>query len=223
MNRIKNIPYDERPYEKLILYGEEALSNSELLSIIIKSGTKNESALEISQNLISKNELKSNSLNFLQTISINELQSFKGIGISKAVALKSVGEIAKRISKPINYNYIKISSQCDVAKIFMDELKNEKNEILKVILLDSQNLIKKIKTIAIGNESNIFVNIKTILSEIIKMQLPKLILVHNHPSGNPTPSKMDIEFTKKVKNIAKLIDVELLDHIIIGDGTYKNI
>lgn len=223
MGNIKNIPYLERPYEKMLMYGEKNLTNSELLSIIIRTGTKKESALEIAQNLINLYEDNFENLRFLQNISVNELKKINGIGTTKAIELKAVGEIAKRISTPLTNNQIKIKTKHDIAILFMDELQNEKNEILKIVMLNNQNIIKKVLTIAVGNENNISTNIKAILSEPVKMQLPKIILVHNHPSGNPTPSDIDIKFTNRVKVAAKLLDIQLLDHIIIGDGIYKSI
>lgn len=222
MGKIKNIPTMERPYEKMLMYGVEELTNIELLSIIIKTGTKDESSLEIAQNLINQNE-ELNNLRFLQTISIEELKKVNGIGTVKAIELKAVGEIAKRISKPLKKSNIKIISKYDVINILMDEMQTEENEVLKILMLNNQNILKKISTIAVGNENNISINIKAILSEPVKMQIPKIILVHNHPSGDPEPSDIDIKFTEKVKNAAKLLDIQLLDHIIIGDGTYKNI
>lgn len=178
MGTIKNIPIMERPYEKMIMYGEKALTNTELLSIIIKNGTKEESSLEIAQKLLNLDK----NLRFLQTISIEELMKINGIGKVKAVELKAVGEIAKRISKPLNINKIKIYSKEDVAKLLLEEMQNEENEILKVLMLNNQNYLKKILTIAVGNENNIIVNVKAILTEPVKMQIPKIILVHNHPS-----------------------------------------
>lgn len=159
----------------------------------------------------------------LQTISINELKKISGIGTIKAIELKAVGEIAKRISKPLKNNQIKIKTRLDIVELFMNELQNEKNEILKIVMLNNQNVIKKVLTIAVGNEDNIATNIKTILSEPVKMQFPKIILIHNHPSGNPNPSKMDIEFTNRIKKAAELLDIQLLDHIIIGDGNFKSV
>jgi DNA repair protein RadC len=223
MSNIKNIPSGERPYEKMLMYGEKALSNVELLSIIIKTGTKDESAIEIAEKVISKNLEKANSLRFLQTVSVQELMQIDGIGKVKAIELKAVGEIAKRISKPLVSEEIKIKCAEDVAILFMEELQNEKNEILKIIILDNKNIIKKILTIAVGNEKNITANIKQILSEPVKMQAPKIILIHNHPSGDPKPSNLDIEFTKRLAESAKLLDIDLLDHIIIGDGIYQTI
>lgn len=223
MANIKSIPTSERPYEKMLMYGESILTNSELLSIIIKTGTKEKSSLEIAQELMNKNLDYSNSLRFLQTISIQELSKISGIGTVKAIELKAVGEIAKRISKPLKINRLKVNTRDDIVNIFMDELQNEKNEALKIVMLDNKNIIKKISCIAVGNENNIFTNIKAILAEPIKIQAPKIILIHNHPSGNPEPSIEDIEFTKKVYNASKILDIILLDHIIIGDGIYQNV
>lgn len=182
MSGIKDIPNQERPYEKMLMYGEKSLTNIELLSIIIKNGTKESSALEIAQKVIMKGADEENSLRFLQNLSIQELMKIEGIGKVKAIELKAVGEIAKRISKPLINAQIKVNSKEDIANIFLEELQNEKNEILKVVLLNNKNIIKKILSIAVGSEENISINIKAILSEPVKMQLPRIILIHNHPS-----------------------------------------
>lgn len=219
MKNIKKIPVMERPYEKMFMYGEKALTNTELLSIIIKNGTKKESAIEIAQNLLNLDE----NLRFLQKISIEELMKINGIGKIKAIELKAVGEIAKRISKPLNTDKVKILSKEDVAKLFLEELQTEENEVLKVLMLNNQNYLRKVSTIAVGNENNIVVNVKAILAEPVKMQIPKIILVHNHPSGDSVPSNIDIDFTKRVKQAANLLDIQLLDHIVIGDGEYQSV
>lgn len=219
MGNIKDIPIMERPYEKMLMYGEKALTNTELLSIIIKNGTKEESSIEIAQKLLSLDK----NLRFLQKISIEELMKINGIGKIKAVELKAVGEIAKRISKPLNNDKIKILSKEDVAKLLLEEMQTEENEVLKVLMLNNQNYLRKVSTIAVGNENNIVVNVKAILAEPVKMQIPKIILVHNHPSGDSVPSSIDIEFTKRVKQAANLLDIQLLDHIVIGDGEYQSI
>ncbi len=223
MSNIKNIPLQERPYEKMLLYGAEALSNSELLSIIIKTGTKEKSALEIAQKLINSKCDKFSNLRFLQELSINELKEIEGIGKVKAIELKAVGEIAKRISKPLTNSQIRIEKESDIVDLFMNELQNERNEILKIVMLNNKNIVRKISTIAVGNEGNIITNVKSILSEPVKMQIPKIILLHNHPSGNSNPSKIDVLFTQKIKEAAKLLDIQLLAHIVIGDGTYHNV
>ncbi len=223
MTKIKNIPIWERPYEKLMMYGEKALTNSELLSIILRTGTKNKTAIEVAQDLIQNNALYAEDLRFLQNISINEMMKIKGIGKIKAIELKVIGEIAKRIDNPINECKFFIHSAKDVANIFMGELRYERVEVLKLLILNSSNKIQKILTIAKGNENKIVFDIKQILSEPIKMQMPRIIVIHNHPSGNPEPSKKDIIFTQRLLEASQIMEIELLDHIIIGDGIYRSI
>ena len=223
MANINHIPVWDRPYEKMMLYGEESLSESELLSIIIKNGTKNLNALQIAQNIISKNVNIYSDFRFLQQISINELIKFEGIGKIKAIELKAVGEIAKRIEKPINEEKLFITSRKDIVQLFMQQLRYEKTEILKLVMLNNKNKIQKIETIAKGSSDGITFDIKQVLSEPIKMQIPKIIVLHNHPSGVPEPSLADIEFTKRLDKACLLLGIELLDHIIIGDGIFQNI
>ncbi len=223
MSKIENIPILERPYEKLILYGEEALSEIELLSIIIKTGTKNLSAIQIAQSLILKSSENHKDLRFLQDLSINELVKIEGIGKVKAIELKAIGEIAKRIEKPINKDKLIITSRQDIVSLFLENLRYEKSETLKLVMLNNKNKIQKIKTIASGSQDGITFDIKQVLSEPIKLEIPKIIILHNHPSGNPEPSKVDIDFTKRLDKACTLMGIELLDHIIIGDGIYQNI
>lgn len=136
---IKEIPQSERPYEKLEMYGAQALSNAELLAIIIKSGTKEESSIVLAQKILSMQKNTQDSLRFLQDISIKEFMSIKGIGKVKAIQLLAVCELTKRISRPINNFNIQIKSPQDVANLLINELKYEKREIVKVLMLNSKN------------------------------------------------------------------------------------
>lgn len=217
------LPMSERPYEKLLTYGEEALSNSELLAIIIKTGTKDKTALDLARQVmnLASTEMQ-NDLRFLQEISIHELMKIHGIGKVKAIELKTIGEIAKRMSKPINLTKVVIKTKADVANLLMQEMRYEKKEILKLILLNNKNIVQKIIDIATGKDNTLVFDIKQILSEPVKLQIPKIILVHNHPSGNSEPSKEDIEATKKIRVSCELMGIQLLDHIIIGDGEYHS-
>lgn len=217
------LPMSERPYEKLLLYGEEMLSNSELLAIIIKTGTREKTALDLARQVISLgSDQNHNDLRFLQEIPVNELMKINGIGKVKAIELKATGEIAKRMTKPINLEKICIRTKSDVANLFMQELRYEKKEKLKLILLNNKNIIQKIIDIASGKDNTLIFDIKQILSEPIKLQMPKIVLVHNHPSGNSAPSKEDIEATKRIKQSCELMGIQLLDHIVIGDGEYHS-
>lgn len=220
--KMNNLPMSERPYEKLIAYGEASLSNSELLAIIIKTGTKEKTALDLARQVMNLSSNDSNDLRFLQEISINELMQIKGIGKVKAIELKALGEITKRMSKPINLNKVCLKSKSDVANLLMQEMRYEKNEVLKLILLNNKNVVQKIIDIASGKDNSLVFDVKQILSEPIKLQIPKIILAHNHPSGNATPSREDIEATKRVKQCCELMGIQLLDHIVIGDGEYNS-
>ena len=221
--KMKELPISERPYEKLEMYGANSLSNAELLAIIIKTGTKEESSVTIAQKILNLNEDRKNNLKFLQDISINELTKIKGIGKIKAIQLKAVSELTKRMSRPITNNKIKITCPQDVANLLIDELKNEKRELVKVLILNSKNIIIKILDVSYGSSNLAIVTPKDILAEVIKMEAPKIILVHNHPTGDPLPSKADMAFTDRLIEASKLLGVELLDHIVIGHDSYESI
>ena len=149
--KMKELPSSERPYEKLEMYGAGALSNAELLAIIIKTGTKEESSVTLAQKILTLNHNKKDNLTFLQDISIEELTKIKGIGKIKAIQIKAVSELTKRISRPIVNNKITITCPENVADLLMNELKNEKREIVKVLILNTKNIVLKILDISYGS------------------------------------------------------------------------
>ena len=222
--KIKELPEVERPYEKLELYGEKALSNAELLAIIIKNGTKEKTSVEMANEILNLNQNHDKGdINFLQDFSLEELKNIKGIGRVKAIQIKAICELARRMSKPSNYRKIQIKGPNDVANLLMNDLRFEKREIVKVVIINNKNIVLKILDVAIGSGNCSNLNIRYILSETVKMNAPKIILVHNHPSGDPTPSGADIIVTKKLKEAAEILKIELLDHIVIGNMQYKSI
>ena len=221
---IKELPQSERPYEKLELYGEKSLSNAELLAIIIKTGTKEFTSVDIAQKLLKLNDrYDEQNLNFLRDLSIEEITKIKGMGRIKAIQLKAVCELAVRMNSTPNYRKVKIREPNDIAKMLMDEMQYEKTEIAKIVLLDNKCNILKIKNVAKGGNNFVSIGMSNILSEAVKINAPKIILVHNHPSGDPTPSKKDYEITKKLEDAAKILGIELIDHIIIGNREYTSI
>ena len=222
--KIKELPDSERPYEKLEMYGAEKLTNSELLAIIIKTGTKNETSVGLAQKIlkIKDNDLKDD-LTFLQDISIKEYMSIKGIGKVKAIQLQAVCELAKRINKPISNIKIKIKNSKDAADLLMNELMYEKREKAKVIMLNSKNVVLKIEDISYGGTNFAMIDPKEVLYGAIKIQAPKIILVHNHPSGDTTPSKSDYSITDRIYEGANILGIELLDHIIIGKNSFESL
>ena len=147
----------------------------------------------------------------------------KGIGKVKAIQLKAICELATRMSKPANYRKKRIKGPEDLVKILISEMQIETREILKLIILNKKNEILKITNLAEGNISYANISMQNLFSKILKMNAPKFALVHNHPSGDTTPSNIDIKFTKLVCDNATLLNIELLDHIIIGKNSYTSI
>lgn len=147
----------------------------------------------------------------------------KGIGKVKALQIKATIEIAKRMSSPMDITNIQINSSRDAANLLMDEMKYKKRECVKAILLNTKNIVVKIVDICYGGTNSAILKPKDVLHEAINIEAPKIILVHNHPSGDPTPSKSDIEFTNKLVKASKIMGIELLDHIVIGDQSFRSI
>lgn len=215
--KMKELPDCERPYEKLEMYGAKKLSNAELLAIIIKTGTKQDSALNLAQKILALNNKKDkNNLTFLGELTINELTSIKGIGKVKALQILAISELSKRMLTPIKTTEQKIKTTEDIAKIFMSEMANEEREIAKLIILNSKNVILKIIDLSIGGTNYAVLEPKIVLAEAVKMQAPKIILVHNHPSGDPTPSEQDFRATDRIYEAASIMGIDLLDHVVIG-------
>ena len=221
---IKKLPETERPYEKLEQKGEKVLTNAELLAIIIKTGNREETSIQLAQKILMLNEnINKNNLNFLRDITIEELVKIKGIGKVKAIQVKAVCELASRMNSIDNYKKIIIRKPKDVVEVIIQDMRFEKQEILKVIMLDNHNQILKIKDVAKGTNNFVSASVRNILNEAVKIQALKIILVHNHPSGNPNPSQKDYEFTEKVRKASELLEIQLLDHIVIGDNKYISI
>ena len=221
--KIKELPELERPYEKLEMYGEKTLSNAELLAIIIKTGTKEETSVQLAQRLLSLNKTTKEDLNYLQTLSIEELMEVKGIGKVKAIQLKAVGEISARMFSKTKYKKMFINEPKDLAEILIGNIKSETNEKVKIAILNSRNQLLKIQDIASGGIDFVNIEVKEILTEPIKMKEPKYILVHNHPGESAKPSKNDIEYTKTLYKLSQLFNIELIDHIIIAGMNYTSI
>lgn len=221
---IKQLPESERPYEKLQIYGSKKLSNAELLAIIIKNGTKEHTSIDLANEILKfKNKTSENSLRFMQDISIEEFMNIRGIGKVKAIQLKAVCELAKRMSKPVDITSLKIKCGEDIASMLMEELRYERREIVKIVILNVKNNVLKIEDIAIGGTDFVNISPKDVLTEVVKMNAPKMIMVHNHPSGDPSPSKADIEITNRIYECSKILQIKFLDHIIIGDGKYESV
>lgn len=213
---IKDIPEADRPRERLIRYGSEALSNSELLAIILRTGTKSETAIDMANRLISSKE----GLKFLSNCTIQELSQIKGIGNAKASQIKAAVELGKRIKNYRTDNKIKINSPEGIADLVMEDMRYLKKEYLKVIFLNTKNIVIDVKDLSIGSLNASVVHPREIYSEAIRRSSASIVICHNHPSGDPTPSQEDINITRRLHEVGKLVGIDLLDHVIIGDGCY---
>ena len=212
---IQDMTLEERPREKMILNGAGSLTDAELLAILIRTGTKQFNAIQLGKAIIEK----ADNIRYLQNITIEELESINGIGKTKAVQIKAALELGNRIAsyKPAKY---KIKNPWDIYKYYMESLRYQYKEIFKVVLLNTKNEIITDVDISMGTLNSSLVHPRELFREAIIRSSNKIILLHNHPSGNAEPSKEDKSVTNRLKECGELIGIEVIDHIIIGDGIY---
>lgn len=215
--RIKDLPLSERPREKLISYGVEALSNAELLALIIKVGNQEETAVEVAQKILSRDN---RGIAYLSDVSLEELMEVKGIGESKACQILATIEIGKRLNRVGPQDKVKVSSPIVLVNLLMDEMRYLCKEHFKIAILDTKNQILAIENISIGTLNASIVHPRDVFKISIKRNANSIILIHNHPSGDPNPSNEDISITNRLIDAGNLIGIKVLDHIIIGDNKY---
>lgn len=219
MNKIKDLPLDDRPREKLMIRGPQNLTDAELLAIILRTGTKGNSVISMAQDLI----IQEGNLARLASKSFSELQKSNGIGRDKASTLLATFEISRRILSQQKWlSDRKITSPEDVAGIFIPLFRDEVKERFVVVSLNSANKIIGYDTISIGNLNSSVVHAREIFKSALEKNAASIILMHNHPSGNPDPSKEDIAITKKLVESGKIMDIPVFDHIIIAGDTYTS-
>ena len=213
---IKELPAEERPREKLLKYGANRLSDAELLALIIRIGNRKRTAVELSQDILNYfGGLKS-----FNDLSTKELLVIKGVGTAKAVQIKAAVELGKRQATLSSEKRGVIRTPGDVAQLLMPELRFLTQEVFKIILLDIKNQIITRKTISKGGLSSSIVHPREVFKEAIRHSSAAIILVHNHPSGIPEPSKDDIGITRRLIEAGRILGIDVLDHIIIGDGRF---
>lgn len=212
---IKQYPEELRPREKLLQYGPEALSDQELLAILLRTGTKDRSALELAHELL----LSGGFVNLTQ-ISMEELKSFKGMGLAKSAQIKAALEIGRRLARQKMGPRPVIRTPEDVANILMGEMNFLDREHFKVLNLNTKNQVIGIDDVSVGSLNASLVHPREVFKQAIKRSAAWLILAHNHPSGNLQPSKEDEMLTKRLYDAGKLLGIEVLDHLIFGQNSY---
>ncbi|AGB41895.1 DNA repair protein radc [Halobacteroides halobius DSM 5150] len=215
---IKDMPTDERPREKMVQYGSANLSTTELLALILRTGSHKKTALSLANELLSV----CSGLEGLIEYSIAELQEISGIGIAKATQLQAVVELSQRIAVASS-KLTKISSPAEVAEILIPNLRYKMQECFMTVLLDTKNKVLAIEEISKGSLNSSIVHPREVFRPAIKRSSAAIILAHNHPSGDLTASQEDIKISKRLAQAGEIIGIEVLDHLIIGSNNYSSL
>lgn len=219
-NQMKKLPKDQQPYEKSMELGITSLTDVELLAIIIRNGVKGRSALDVARSILEK---KPDGLLGMLKLELEDLICVDGIGRVKALQILSVMEFARRIAKRSAGEKLDFSSPGTVAGYYMEDMRHLKQEHLVLVMLNGKNKFIRDRVLFIGSVNQSIVNPREIFIEALKNEAVNIILLHNHPSGDITPSRADLLITHRVKEAGSLIGINLLDHIIIGDRRYHSI
>lgn len=216
--KIKSLPPESRPDEKLESYGAASLSDAELLAIIIRTGFRGYNSVRLAEDILKCG--KGKGLIGLCQIGIEELTKVRGVGKVKAIQLKAVAELTRRISKRTAKESLVMDSPETVARYFMEDLRHRDKECFMMLSLDSKGALISESLISIGTVNASLASPREVFVEAVNNRAVSIILVHNHPSGNPKPSKNDLVVTRQMKDAGELLGIKLIDHIIIGDNSY---
>lgn len=216
----KNYLAEELPYEKFKRFGAESLSASELLAIIIRTGTGKSSALDIAREVLTMGGGFEQGLNSLYHLSLEDLMKIDGIGEVKAVKIKCIAELARRMWVEKKRCEVSFNNPDSVADYYIEQLRHEEREYVIMVSLNNALVPINETVISIGTVNSSLISTREVFRNAVKSGAVKILLLHNHPGGNPTPSNCDIAVTKKIKEAGNLMDIQLLDHIVIGDNDY---
>ena len=216
---IKQLPVELRPRERLIQFGAGSLSNAELLAIVLVTGTKNKTTVQLSEKLLAHFQ----TLGSLGKSTIEELCSIDGIGKVKATQILAALELGRRAGSVSPSERFTINSPEDVVRLLMPDMRYLDREYFKALVLNIKHQVLKVVDISIGSLNSSVVHPRELYKTVIRHSGAAAIVVHNHPSGDPTPSSEDIAITKRLKEAGVILGIDLLDHIILGDGRYVSL
>lgn len=216
---IRDFPQDERPRERFVQNGPESLSNHELIAILLRTGTKDESVLQLSNRLLTNFE----GLRLLKGATLEEITEIKGIGQAKAIQILAAVEIGRRIANLNNTDRYVIRSPEDGANYVMNDMRFLSQEHFVCLYLNTKNQVLHKQTIFIGSLNASIVHPREVFREALKRSAASIICLHNHPSGDPAPSREDIEVTKRLVECGKMIGIDVLDHLIIGENKFVSL
>lgn len=216
---LKELPADERPREKLLLRGPGALTDSELLAILLNTGTRGEPVTVLAQRIL----LEGGGLRGLRGQDQHGLMAIRGLGEAKASKVLAALELGRRTFSLVPESRTQIKTPEDLATIFLPRLTALDHEELQVVVLDTKHRIERVATVYQGSVNSAQVRIAEVFKEAIRANAPAIAIAHNHPSGDPTPSAPDISLTAELSSAARLLDIDLIDHLIIGDGRWTSL
>ncbi len=216
---IKELPSDERPVEKLLRYGSGSLSNSELLAVLLGSGIGGTSAIGLAEKVLAS----AGGLAGLWDIAAEDLMDLQGVGPKKAATIMCAMELGKRASSPGGKKRRKISTPGELADFFMEDMRHLKKEYFKVLLLNVRLEVMGLETVSVGDIAGAPVHPRETFEPAIRKGAAAVCFAHNHPSGDPEPSDDDIKVTRRLMECGDILGIRVLDHIIIGDGTFRSL
>lgn len=219
-NSLKETYGSEMPYEKFLKFGPESLSEAELLAVILRTGTRSCSAVSLAGKILSLSKGRQNGLNALHHITLSELMEIPGIGEVKAVKIKCIAELSKRMARERAGDELRFDLPATVASYFMEELRHEEKEMILLLSLDNRLRLIEKHILSIGTVNASLLSPREVFVHALKCQASSVMLLHNHPSGDATPSRDDLLVTGRIKETGELVEIPLIDHIIIGDGCY---
>lgn len=217
--KMKERPLSERPYEKCLESGPESLSDGELLAVLLRSGTRECSSLELAWTILEKHPVYKG-IAGLYHLNLPMLKEIPGIGNVKAIEILCVGELSRRLARASVDLDTDFSSPDYIAAYFMESMRHLETEKVKLLLLDGRHRLLKEVSLSEGDSNSAFVSVKAIFLEAFRYEAASIVLIHNHPSGYPEPSREDLIMTRRVKEAGELLGIPLLDHIIIGDRCF---
>lgn len=216
---IRDMPENERPRERLMRVGARVLSNAELLAIMMRTGVGGENVLRLAERLLARFE----GLPGIARASLAELRTVNGIGPAKAVEIKAAIELGRRLMAAAPEERPRVTSPADAANLLMSEMMLLEQEELRVILLDTRNHVLRVETVYKGSLNTSVVRVAELFRAAIKDNAAAIIVAHNHPSGDPSPSPEDVHVTRQIRQAGNLLDIDLLDHIVIGRQRYVSL
>ena len=219
INTIKEMYKEDRPYEKCEKFGAGNLTDTELLAILIRTGTKGENSLELSRRLLYGNSFH-NGLTGIHKWSLDELMQIKGIGKVKAIQLVCLSELSKRLARTSTVGKLDFSSPCTIADYYMEDMRHRTREVLKLIFLNTRCRFIGECIVSEGTVDSALVSPRELFIEAFKRNAYGIILLHNHPGGDPTPSREDVMITRRIYEAGELLGIRLFDHIVIGDNCF---